>query len=184
MPIKLKICIEFIYLLLHLWLKVESGVVSDNRGQNKVTMAAASVVVSTSVSVSLSFKYGYRSSLSALSNSNSISKTNLKQSSLCFFNLPRSNSKSLIFYRKFVARTSIREGESESEKELGFVGEDSAAFELGKQKISSWIYFSAILGVVLYGLNVAWIDNSTGFGKPFVDAVSTLSDSHEVVLIF
>lgn len=27
---------------------------------------------------------------------------------------------------------------------------------------------------------MAWIDNSTGFGKPFVDAVSELSDSKEV----
>ena len=86
----------------------------------------------------------------------------------------------------FVARTSIgeNESESESEKDLGLVGEDSAAFELGKQKISSWIYFTAILGVVLCVLNVAWIDNSTGYGKAFIDAVSTLSDSHEVVFIY
>lgn len=141
-------------------------------------MATASVVVST-------FNYGYRPSLSAVSNSNSISKPNLKQSLQCFSNLPYSNSKSLIYCRKFVARTSIKERESESgsEKELGFVGEDSATFELGKQKITSWIYFSAILGVVLYVLNFAWIDNSTGFGKTFVDAISTLSDSHEVVML-
>ena len=60
------------------------------------------------------------------------------------------------------------------------MGEDSAAFELEKQKISSWIYFTAILGTVLFVLNVAWIDNSTGFGKAFVEAVSGVSDSHEV----
>lgn len=63
------------------------------------------------------------------------------------------------------------------------MGEDSAVFELGKQKVSSWIYFTAILGVVLYVLNVAWIDNSTGYGKAFIDAVSTLSDSSEVVML-
>ncbi|TKY47785.1 15-cis-zeta-carotene isomerase [Spatholobus suberectus] len=141
---------------------------------------AASVVVSTSVC--------YRPSLSSsVSYSNPISKRNLKQSWQCFSNLRRWNSKALIYPRKYVARTSIRESESESEseseKELGLVGEDSAAFELGEQKISSWIYFTAILGVVLYVLNVAWIDNSTGFGKAFVDAVSTLSDSHEVVML-
>jgi zeta-carotene isomerase len=52
---------------------------------------------------------------------------------------------------------------------------------LKKQKISSWIYFTAILGVVLFILNVVWINNETGFGKAFVDAVSSLSDSHEVM---
>jgi hypothetical protein len=52
---------------------------------------------------------------------------------------------------------------------------------LKKQKISSWIYFTAILGVVLFILNVVWINNETGFGKAFVDAVSSLSDSHEVL---
>ncbi|RDY11836.1 15-cis-zeta-carotene isomerase, chloroplastic [Mucuna pruriens] len=134
---------------------------------------ASSVVVSTS----LCFNYGHRrSSPSALTSSISISKINLKLSSQC---LRYSNSNC----RNLVACTSIRESDTETEKELGFVGEDSATFELGQQKISSWIYFSAILGVVLYVLNVAWIDNSTGFGKPFVDAVSTLSDSHEVVML-
>lgn len=60
------------------------------------------------------------------------------------------------------------------------VGEDSADFDLAKQKISSWIYFTGILGIVLFVLNVAWIDNSTGFGKDFITAVSSISDSHEV----
>ncbi|KAH1196322.1 15-cis-zeta-carotene isomerase, chloroplastic [Glycine max] len=147
---------------------------------------AAPVVVSTSVSVCSNYGYHRRPSLSALSYySNSISNANLKLSSQCFSNLLRSNSKAPIYCRKFVARTSIgeNESESESEKDLGLVGEDSAAFELGKQKISSWIYFTAILGVVLCVLNVAWIDNSTGYGKAFIDAVSTLSDSHEVVVM-
>ncbi|XP_059285445.1 15-cis-zeta-carotene isomerase, chloroplastic-like isoform X2 [Lycium ferocissimum] len=69
------------------------------------------------------------------------------------------------------------------EKDEILVGEDSAEFELSKQKISSWVYFLGILGVVLYALNVIWIDNSTGFGKSFIDAVSTISDSHEVYFI-
>lgn len=60
------------------------------------------------------------------------------------------------------------------------VGEDSAEFVLSRQKLSSWIYFTAILGTVLFILNVAWLDNSTGLGRPFVDAVSELSDSPEV----
>ena len=60
------------------------------------------------------------------------------------------------------------------------VGEDSAAFDLAKQKISSWVYFAGILGTVLFVLDVAWLDNSTGYGKAFIDAVSGLSDSHEV----
>lgn len=66
---------------------------------------------------------------------------------------------------------------------MGLVGEESAAFDLGEQKISSWIYFSVVLGVVLFLLNLAWIDNSTGLGKAFIDAVSELSDSHEVVML-
>ncbi|PON95597.1 NnrU domain containing protein [Trema orientale] len=63
------------------------------------------------------------------------------------------------------------------------VGEDSAAFDLAKQKISSWVYFAGILGTVLFVLDVAWLDNSTGYGKPFIDAVSGLSDSPEVVML-
>lgn len=60
------------------------------------------------------------------------------------------------------------------------VGEDSAEFNFSEQKVSSWIYFTGILGVVLYVLNVVWIDNSTGFGKDFISAVSSISESHEV----
>ncbi|KDP46004.1 hypothetical protein JCGZ_14911 [Jatropha curcas] len=89
---------------------------------------------------------------------------------------------------KILTRASIKDADtsssgSSSVSDDAIVGEDSAAFELGKQKISSWIYFSVILGVVLYVLDFAWIDNSTGFGKLFIDAVSTLSDSHEVVML-
>ncbi|KAL5542871.1 hypothetical protein UlMin_010581 [Ulmus minor] len=63
------------------------------------------------------------------------------------------------------------------------VGEDSAVFDLAKQKITSWVYFSGILGVVLFVLDVVWIDNSTGYGKAFIDTLSGLSDSPEVVML-
>lgn len=60
------------------------------------------------------------------------------------------------------------------------VGEDSAVFQLAKQSVVSWAYFVVILGVVLFVLNVIWIDSSTGFGKAFVDSIGSLSESHEV----
>jgi hypothetical protein len=60
------------------------------------------------------------------------------------------------------------------------VGEDSAVFRLGDQRVVSWAYFSGILAVVLYALNVLWIDPATGFGTSFLDAVGSISDSHEV----
>lgn len=63
------------------------------------------------------------------------------------------------------------------------VGEDAAAFDVGNQKASSWIYFSAILGVVLAILYVAWIDPSTGYGGAYLDAVSSFFSSHEVVML-
>ncbi|GFS45834.1 15-cis-zeta-carotene isomerase [Actinidia rufa] len=85
-------------------------------------------------------------------------------------------------YRKIrVGASEIGETDEEEVVAGAVVGEDSADFDLGKQKISSWIYFCGVLGIVLFVLDVAWIDNSTGFGKPFIDAVSTLSASHEEV---
>lgn len=63
------------------------------------------------------------------------------------------------------------------------VGEDSAEFDLAQQKISSWIYFAGVLGTVLLILDVAWLDNSTGFGKVFIDSISTISESPEVVML-
>nr|ABR17558.1 unknown [Picea sitchensis] len=63
------------------------------------------------------------------------------------------------------------------------VGEDAAAFDIGNQKALSWIYFSVILGVVLAILYVAWIDPSTGYGGAYLDAVSSLFSSHEVVML-
>lgn len=72
--------------------------------------------------------------------------------------------------------------DEEEEGDVVLVGEDSAEFDFAKQKISSWISFAAVLGIVLFVLDVAWIDNSTGFGKAFIDSVSTISESHEVVM--
>ncbi|KAJ6723630.1 15-CIS-ZETA-CAROTENE ISOMERASE CHLOROPLASTIC [Salix koriyanagi] len=84
--------------------------------------------------------------------------------------------------KKFTTRISTRDADTDTSAPPPLVGEDSAAFELGKQKLSSWIYFSLVLGVVLFVLDVAWIDNTTGFGKDFISAVSLLSESHEVVM--
>ncbi|KAE9604823.1 putative zeta-carotene isomerase [Lupinus albus] len=85
---------------------------------------------------------------------------------------------------RFVVHTSIQDADTETnDSSSNLVGEDSAVFNFQQQKISSWIYFTAILGVVLFILDVAWIDNSTGFGKPFVHAVSGFSQSHEVVML-
>lgn len=64
------------------------------------------------------------------------------------------------------------------------VGEDAAVFELGQQKVSSWLYFGGVLGVVLFILQVGWIDNSTGIGKDFINAVSAISDSPEVCMLY
>lgn len=63
------------------------------------------------------------------------------------------------------------------------MGEDSARFDLGEQKVSSWIYFAGILGAVLFALDVLWIDPATGYGTAFVDAVSGVSESKEVVML-
>ncbi|KAK4752402.1 hypothetical protein SAY87_021200 [Trapa incisa] len=91
--------------------------------------------------------------------------------------------------RRFLARTSVGDGggaggePQTSEPQL--VGEDSAVFDLGEQKIRSWVYFTGILGAVLFVLNVAWLDgtNGLGLGSAFIDAVSGFSESHEVVML-
>ncbi|PNX55373.1 15-cis-zeta-carotene isomerase chloroplastic-like, partial [Trifolium pratense] len=132
--------------------------------------------MATSVLLSTSFSPTYYPSLSSSSSSISFTKPklNLQRSSnfLCW------NSKPLLsLSRRFITHSSIKE------KDSTFIGEDSAAFDLKEQKISSWIYFTAILGVVLFILNVAWINNDTGFSKAFVDAVSSLSDSHETTAL-
>lgn len=78
------------------------------------------------------------------------------------------------------SRTETGSG-TDSDTDLAtLAGEDSAAFDLKNQKLTSWVYFSVILGVVLFLLQLLWIDNSTGYGKAFIDSVSSLSDSHEV----
>ncbi|THG09031.1 hypothetical protein TEA_014126 [Camellia sinensis var. sinensis] len=74
---------------------------------------------------------------------------------------------------------SVLELSDEEEVDDVLVGEDSAEFDFAKQKISSWISFAAVLGIVLLVLDVAWIDSSTGFGKAFIDSVSSISESHE-----
>ncbi|KAM3750499.1 hypothetical protein ACB098_04G041000 [Castanea mollissima] len=72
----------------------------------------------------------------------------------------------------------------DDEDEASVVGEDSAFFDLARQKISSWLLFSLVLGVVLFVLDFAWIDNSgLGLGNAFIHAVSELSDSPEVVML-
>ncbi|KAH7573352.1 hypothetical protein ACOSP7_006978 [Xanthoceras sorbifolium] len=92
-------------------------------------------------------------------------------------------------FNSIVTRTSIKDRdassklEEEEEEETVVVGEDSAAFNLADQSISSWILFTLILGSVLFLLQVAWIDNSTGLGKPFIDIISSFSDRHEVVML-
>ncbi|XP_042971009.1 15-cis-zeta-carotene isomerase, chloroplastic [Carya illinoinensis] len=97
-----------------------------------------------------------------------------------------------LFTRRFQLAVRISTGDTETKKSSDdddesspvlLMGEDSASFDLAQQKISSWIYFSLILGVVLFVLDFVWIDNSTGLGKAFVDAVSGLSGSHEVVML-
>ncbi|CAD6270101.1 unnamed protein product [Miscanthus lutarioriparius] len=77
----------------------------------------------------------------------------------------------------------VAEGEEDSVGEPLLVGEDSAAFELKDQSVASWAYFAVILTAVLVGLNVLWIDPGTGVGTKFLDAVASVSDSHEVVML-
>ncbi|KAK4260163.1 hypothetical protein QN277_003313 [Acacia crassicarpa] len=98
---------------------------------------------------------------------------------MIFFSLKKP-SKEVLVSRKFIACTSI--GDTET-KDSSLVGDDSAAFDLEEQKISSWIYFTVILGVVLFVLDVVWVDNSTWYGKAFIEAVPELSDSHEVLFL-
>ncbi|XP_031740105.1 15-cis-zeta-carotene isomerase, chloroplastic isoform X2 [Cucumis sativus] len=107
----------------------------------------------------------------------------------CLQQLPLSLNSFHIFRRpRLVAEASIGDRESGGSTSVsddeGFVGEDAAAFDLSEQKLTSWVYFTVILGVVLFVLNVVWIDNSAGgVGKAFLDAVSGISDSHEVVML-
>ncbi|KAI5406350.1 15-cis-zeta-carotene isomerase, chloroplastic [Lathyrus oleraceus] len=136
--------------------------------------------MATSVMLSTSFSPTYHPPLFRPSSSIPFSKPKLTSHSSS--NSPCWNTKPLSLHHSFnfsfIARSLTKDENSST-----FAGEDSAVFDLKKQKISSWIYFTAILGVVLFVLNVAWIDNSTGFSKAFVESVSALSDSHEVVML-
>ncbi|KAH9602289.1 hypothetical protein KSS87_012967, partial [Heliosperma pusillum] len=95
--------------------------------------------------------------------------------------------KTSLFRHRLLAGTSIGDSDDDTDSNNNnnevIVGEDSAAFELSNQKIISWVYFSVILGVVLFALNYIWIDNSTGFGKSFIDALETVFHSPEVVML-
>jgi hypothetical protein len=65
-------------------------------------------------------------------------------------------------------RASVDRAEEGSDGEgEGLIGEDSAVFRLGDQRVLSWAYFSGI-------------DPNTGFGTSFLDAVGSISYSHEV----
>nr|AMJ39475.1 15-cis-zeta-carotene isomerase [Bixa orellana] len=94
-----------------------------------------------------------------------------------FLRTPSLSSNSSLFSRAILTRASIGDAEEP------LVGEDSAVFDLEKESALSWVYFTIILGVVLFVLDVVWIDGSTGFGKAYIDAVSSLSDSHEIVML-
>jgi zeta-carotene isomerase len=88
-------------------------------------------------------------------------------------------------YHKTIAKSSSigsRETEDPIPDET-LLGEDSAAFQLIEQKISSWVYFTVILGTVLVALNILWINPSTGFGTAFVDSISNISGSPEVSFV-
>lgn len=85
------------------------------------------------------------------------------------------------------AGAGLAEGEGEEEAGGaggGLVGEDSAAFRLGDQSVALWAYFAVILAAVLWALNVLWIDPGTGVGTKFLDAVASVSDSHEVSVFY
>ncbi|XP_058787130.1 15-cis-zeta-carotene isomerase, chloroplastic-like [Vicia villosa] len=136
--------------------------------------------MATSIMLSTSFSPTYHPSL--FRPSSSIPPSKPKLTSHSFPNPPCWNTKPLSLHHTFNF-TSLARSLTKDQENSTLVGEDSAVFDLTKQKISSWIYFTAVLGIVLFVLNVAWIDNSTGFSKAFVDAVSRLSDSHEVVML-
>ncbi|XP_058787109.1 MACPF domain-containing protein At1g14780-like [Vicia villosa] len=136
--------------------------------------------MATTIMLSTSFSSTHHPPLFRPSSSLPSSKPKLTSHS--FPNPPCWNTKPLSLHHTFNF-TSLARSLTKDQENSTLVGEDSAVFDLTKQKITSWIYFTAVLGVVLFVLNVAWIDNSTGFSKSFVDAVSRLSDSHEVVML-
>ncbi|XP_022681016.1 15-cis-zeta-carotene isomerase, chloroplastic [Setaria italica] len=65
----------------------------------------------------------------------------------------------------------------------GSWGRTSAAFRLGDQSRGVVGVLAAILATVPRALNVLWIDPGAGVGTKFLDAVASVSDSHEVVML-
>ncbi|KAJ8425521.1 hypothetical protein Cgig2_019248 [Carnegiea gigantea] len=96
-------------------------------------------------------------------------------------NIVQLSVKPFQFRRKLLAGTSV--GDSDDDSDDFLVGEDSAAFDLSSQKISSWVYFTVILGIVLFALNLLWIDNSSGFGKYYISALENIFQSPELVML-
>jgi zeta-carotene isomerase len=86
----------------------------------------------------------------------------------------------LVYHKTIANSSSIGSRETEDPiPDESLLGEDSAAFQLSKRKISSWVYFTVILDTVLLALNILWINPSTGFGTAFVDSISSISGSPE-----
>ncbi len=95
--------------------------------------------------------------------------------------VPSSSSSPGSGSRENSSATTNEDGESVGAGDLQLlVGEDAALFDPSNQKTSSWLLFTLILGVSLTALYVLWIDPNTGYGGAFIDAVSSVSSSHEV----
>ncbi|KAI0492657.1 hypothetical protein KFK09_026933 [Dendrobium nobile] len=92
-------------------------------------------------------------------------------------------STNLLRFRSETRAVGGTEVQESSAGDDALVGEDSAAFELGEQKLASWVYFTVILGAVLFALDALWINPSTGYGAAFISAVSSISESPEVVVL-
>lgn len=98
--------------------------------------------------------------------------------------VPSSSSSPGSGSRENSSATTNEDGESVGAGDLQLlVGEDAALFDPSNQKTSSWLLFTLILGVSLTALYVLWIDPNTGYGGAFIDAVSSVSSSHEVVIL-
>ncbi|KAH8975392.1 hypothetical protein BDL97_01G154400 [Sphagnum fallax] len=98
--------------------------------------------------------------------------------------VPSSSSSPGSGSRENSSATTNEDGESVGAGDLQLlVGEDAALFDPSNQKTSSWLLFTLILGVSLTALYVLWIDPNTGYGGAFIDAVSSVSSSHEAVIL-
>ncbi|KAK9138949.1 hypothetical protein Sjap_009543 [Stephania japonica] len=128
-------------------------------------------------------KLGFPTSSKPIKNHNFASRSNL-YTVRCSNSLP-----TLRIRRRLKTVASVGEAEADEVSSVGdgegLVGEDSAVFDLGAQRVSSWVYFGGILGAVLFALDALWIDESFGFGfgKAFVDSISAVSGSHEIVML-